>query len=278
MIKFRILVVVYKKLPFESSTIKALIDIKDKISNDVEIVIWDNSPDLLDEHSQQEFEKKISGFNYLYIADGKNTPLSAIYNQIIGTSHFDEYLVIFDDDTSFDFNYFATLTKAISQYPHINLFLPLIKYKEQIVSPANQVLFRGSYWKKKKTGVLKSKRITAINSGMAISTNYLKTKFKGYNEKLKFYETDNYFMYQFSKDSDCLFVMDIELNHILNFYEDISITEKLDRYRQQREGFLINMKERNFFVCTMARLYSFLVSVKLSLKYSDIRFVYKSSL
>jgi GT2 family glycosyltransferase len=262
-------------LPLESSTIKSLINIKEQICEESEIVVWDNSPEKLPDNLHQEFAKAMSGFHYSYIADGKNTSLSVIYNKIIGECNSDEYLILFDHDTTFGFDYFDKLKNAVLQNPQICLFLPLVKFGGMLVSPSHGSLFSGKYWKTEKTGILKTKGTTAINSGMAIATNYLKTRFKGYNEKLKFYDTDLDFLYKFSKDNDNLFVLDVKINHILNFYEEETpIVEKINRYRQQRQGRLIRMKEKNFVVYLLFCAFSLLFSVKLAIKHSDIRFLF----
>lgn len=275
MIRFKILVVVYNRSPLASETIQSLLNIKKVIAAFSEIIIWDNSKALISETEKKNMESAFEGLNFSYHADGQNTYLSIIYNKIIRTLRGDEFLVIFDHDSKIELKFFDELNKAISNNPDINLFLPLIYSQQKLVSPASLKYFRGAYWQQKKVGVIESKNIHAINSGMTISGEYLKNKYVGYNENLKFYGTDNDFMIKYAQDNQNLCVLDTDIVHILNFHDEGSVDDKLSRFLAMREGSLINMKYHGWMIFVITKIYFVALGLKFVLRYKDLRFVFK---
>jgi hypothetical protein len=237
------------------------------------VVIWDNSQKQLGSEERMHLFETMSPFDLEYLSNGENCYMSVIYNKVIKTLNYNEYLILLDHDSTFNIDYFTNLSKAIVDNPNINLFLPIIKSQNKIVSPANFFYFKGSYWKEKKLGVIKSRYITAINSGMAISGKYLQTHFPGYNEHLKFYGTDNDFMNKYIKDNKTLFVLNVEIQHVLNFYESISIEDKITRYKWMKEAALINSQSKGIIIHILNKFYFVLFSIKLAIANKDSRFI-----
>ena len=248
MLRLKILIVLYNKLPLDSQTLNSFLQFKEQLSNYAELIIWDNSEIYLNNSQLNTLEQALYPLKFIYKANGLNTSLSRIYNKVIESITQDEFLVIFDHDSTINISYFTQLIKAIKDNPDINLFLPIVNGNNQIVSPANRWYFKGSYWKNEKYGILPSKRLTAINSGMAINGRYLVHKFIGYDEDLKFYETDNDFMYKYSIDNSKLFVINTHINHILSIYEESSIEEKIFRFNAAKEGCLIHWRKKNTII------------------------------
>lgn len=275
MFKLKILVVLYNRLPIYSETILSIIASKNELLNLSELIIWDNSSRILSEHELFELDKLLTGVKYEYFANGKNTYLSKIYNQVIKSLDYNDYLIILDHDSTFGDIFFSTIKTSIVNNPNIDLFLPLVYSQNKLVSPAYLKYFRGSYWKERKIGLVNSLNIHAINSGMIISARYLKSTFKGYNENLKFYGTDNDFMRKFSQDNEYLYVLDAEITHILNFHDDSNVEDKIFRFKAMREASLINMKINGVFLYYAAKIYFFMLGVKFSYRYKDFRFVLK---
>jgi len=273
MIKLKILVVLYNKLPIESQTLNSFIKFKEKLSKFSELIIWDNSDKYLNSSQLAVIKDIFLPLQFEYKANGINTSLSKIYNNVIRTINEDEFLVIFDHDSTVELSYFINLIDSINANPDINLFLPIVNCNNQIVSPANLWYFKGSYWKIAKYGKIYTKGITAINSGMVMNGKYLKTKFVGYDEDLKFYETDNDFMNKYSEDNDFLYVVDSHINHSLSIYEESSLNDKLFRYHSAKDGCLIHLKKRNLVIYVIALLYYFALSIKYAIKYHSFRFL-----
>jgi len=274
MIKLKILVVLYNKLPNESQTLNSFISYKEELSEFAEIIIWDNSINYLSANESNQLRDTFNPLNIEYIASGKNVALSVIYNTVIKKLHTDEYFVIFDHDSTVDFLFFVDLIDSISKNNTVNLFLPIVISNNYIVSPANTWYFMGWYWKKPKYGKIRANGITAINSGMVINGNYLNSKFKGYDEDLKFYETDNDFMYKYSLDNEYLFVLKSKIDHSLNYYEKSTLNDKLFRYKSAKEGCLIHIRKRNRFIYLLALIYFSFMSIRLTIKHRSFRFLF----
>lgn len=271
--KFKILVVLYNKDFSDAESICSLINSQDSISRDSTLIIWDNSLVSQPPNNVLALQTKFLNIEVKYISKNVNVPLSKIYNQVISYVLNDEFLVILDHDSVFDSSYFESLKFNIQCYPNINLFLPLIKSNNRIVSPAFLYYFYGRVWKQEKTGLIKSRNITAINSGMVISGNYLASKFVGYDESLDFYETDNDFMYKYSLTNEMICVFKVNFVHKLDYFDNDNVLDKLRRFRMVRKGCLIHMKNRNFMIYILALLYFYLLSIKLSFIYKNNLFV-----
>lgn len=267
-----IVTILYNKKPTNSETLCSLSGCLEEIKHFSRIIVWDNSERELSEVEKQDLDALLKETHYSYRHNQENRALSKIYNSTIKELTENDYLIILDHDTTLTIDYFKQLIEAINSNPTINLFLPIVKYKSQIISPANLVYFKGSYWKHKKTGIILSKHTSAVNSGMAISGKYIKG-FE-YDERLKFYHTDNDFMIHYSKKNKYLFVLSCEINHILNSYEDEPFSKKKARYKEMRKGFLILMKQENLFIYILTHLYLLVYSIKISLIRHDFRYLF----
>ena len=192
-----------------------------------------------------------------------NLPLSQIYNIIIGKINDHrtnlaaryKFLLLFDQDSIIDNDYFIILKNSIKNFKNIMLFVPRVICNNICVSPGNLFYFKGFYTRKKLNGLISSHCKTAINSGMAISTNYLKHYYGGYNEKLTFYGIDNYFMIKYSKCQEYLYVIDYNMHHQLAKYcvEDVSMT----KWRQTNtiNAIKVILNEFNLFVRLLGIVY-----------------------
>ena len=208
MSKFLILIVLYEFKVKDSLSYISLLKSSEYLSES-KLILWDNSPSI-----QSIDTNNISFLQYVeYIHTPENMSLSKIYNRVIQANEEYDYMIILDQDSSFSSDYLEKLNSAIIKHPSINLFLPLIRAEHNIVSPGDYKIFKGSYWKKEKYGIINAKNILAINSGMAINFNYLKNIYKGYDERLRFYGTDTSFMLEYSEDNDFLFVIDYVFKH-----------------------------------------------------------------
>lgn len=270
--RYLVLIVVYKRNLLKCETIGSIISSKDYLQ-DSKIIIWDNSPISAEKHEINLVRKKSLNIEYNHTPE--NIPLSKIYNHVLGSLDINKYdfLVIFDQDTTFSSLFFKRANESIKANPNINLFLPIVISKSHIVSPASLYYFKGFYWKQKRSGLIKSKYKTAINSGMIISTNYLKNKFKYYDEKLKFYGTDNYFMKKYAKDNPFLYIFDYEITHDLALFNNEDIEIKLRRHKENVNATLV-LNNECLLLRILARIYVTAYSFKEVLKRRNIRFIY----
>lgn len=272
--RLKILVVLYKKKIYESETILSIIKYKHELRSVDSVVIWNNSPCPLSLNEKRKIEKEMEpvciGFEG---DDGVNHNLPFIYTNMYESSTDSDILVIFDHDSNIHSDYFSELLEATKIYKNINLFLPIIYSGRFIVSPSYMFVVKGLYWKHTHFGILKAKHITAINSGMAIRCRYLKNDFKGYNMNLKFYETDNDFMYKYNQDNVSLYVLKSSINHTLDFYDGKDIDNKLERFVAMRQGRLDRMKTINYLFYVLSFTQYLYFGIKCALKYKEYRFI-----
>jgi GT2 family glycosyltransferase len=270
MIDLTILVCLYNKNIDSSDTIQSLLK-ADIIKSSATIYIWDNSTSALSHESIVYLTSNFSKFIYKHTPE--NIVLSKLYNKVTESLYNqDSYLMLCDDDSNIPQNFFEVLEEQIQLNPSINLFLPQIYSHSILVSPAKDYLIATRFIRGLKSGTLNSAYVTAINSGMVISNRVFINGFR-YNEKLNFYGTDNYFMYQYSKSNKELIVLDAKFIHSLSFNTSNDIKNKLRIFREIRNANKI-IYAKNCFKRQLVFFNNLSVAIKLCLKYKTLEFLY----
>ncbi|WP_340064179.1 hypothetical protein [Ascidiimonas aurantiaca] len=271
---FLIGVVLFKEKLLEASTIKSLLSIKNELNTfGTKLVIWDNSPGKQKKKHIESLENIFDRFEYFHTPE--NLSLSKIYNNIYKFNLGYKFLILFDQDSKFSIDYFNEIFKESLALPEINLFLPIIRAKSLIVSPANRFFVTGRYWKEKKTGVVDAKNKLAVTSGMSISMNYLKNTFNEFNEELNLYGIDTDFMIQYEKKNSNFFVLDYEMNHDLSYFNIESLEKRLFRFSNHKKSIIKIYKKESILLHVIAILFILGSSLKMSIINRDIRFFLK---
>lgn len=268
------LVVLYEENIFDSSTINSIIHAKDSLDGS-KIVIWDNS--LLKQSLSDVVELKslLSNMTVEYMHNGENLALSKVYN-IFRTKYNSnyEFIILMDQDSEFDSRLFITHQNIVKNDEINNLYLPVIKFKGNIVSPAHFYFFKGFQYKNNPIGKVDAKYKTAINSCMIINFNYFCNLFEGYDERLNFYGTDDDFMIKYQKLNKYFYVLDYELEHDLTFSFANDDTKKiLSRYKEANSALMINNEQNKFIPSLFLRVYLKVRSLYLTLRFRDIGFL-----
>lgn len=264
LINLTILVCLYNKNISDSETIQSLLKIELLLDN-IELIIWDNS---LTHHSVEILNSQFKKLKYVHTPE--NLPLSKIYNRVIEEQkENDSYLMICDDDSTIPKTFFIELKKAITLNKDIKLFLPQISSNNCIVSPAKNYIIKSTLFKNLGSGIISSKYLTAINSCMVISNKVFSEGFR-YDERLSFYGTDNYFMYNFSKKYSSLYLLKQKIEHKLSMNED-DVSNKLRIFRQIKSASRIIYTD-NLFKAFLNELNITIVCFKLVLKYKKLEF------
>lgn len=271
MIDITILICLYKKSIEASDSIQSILK-ADKDNINATIYLWDNSPEVLSKEGICFLENNFDHFIYKHTPE--NVPLSRIYNTVIHSLIDDNaYLMLCDDDSSIPVNFFKVLQSEIKRYPMINLFLPQIYSDSVLVSPAKDYFAFTNFIYNLKTGVLSSNYITAINSGMVISNRVFSNGFR-YDEDLRFYGTDNYFMIEYSRYYPQLNVLDVKVLHSLSYNTSEDVSNKIRIFREIRSANKIIYKN-HFLKRNIVFLNNLLVGLKLCLKYKTSSFLIK---
>jgi hypothetical protein len=270
MSKMTILVCLYNKNITTSNTLKSLLKSVDLIKNEI-IFIWDNSIKPLEDKEIDLLKNNFLNFRYKHTPE--NVVLSKIYNSlIVEQKEAYSYLMLCDDDSEIPESFFIKLEEQINKNPLVNLFLPQIYSNSILVSPAKDYLIKTSLIKELNSGVLKTGYITAINSGMVISNRIFMNGFR-YDERLNFYGTDNFFMYEYAKKNHELIVLDIKINHDLSFNGKDNIVNKIRIFKEIKRANRIIYSE-NIFKRTLVAINNRIVSIKLCLRFKTLAFLY----
>lgn len=267
-----ILIVIYNTNIIESETINSLLDAKESLF-DCHLFIWDNSQIFQDISIIKEtFNQQNTEVTYEHHPE--NLSLSKLYNNVINRfiDQNYEFLILFDQDSSFTKNLFFEFVNSYNKNKHISLFLPIIKFKSTIVSPTRKYFLKGFYFDKKPLGLYRAKNISAINSGMIISFNFLRKKYKGYDERLKFYGTDDYFMMKYCQNEKELLILDYEFEHDLTLSTLNSSSDKLVKsYHQMLEAWSVLYSDS--ILKYIVKLYTVIHSFYTAIKYKNKDFL-----
>lgn len=266
--KLIVLVVLYKKKISESPTISHLL-LQNRALFEVELVIWDNSPEPSPEQEVSGLAGEFDKFQY--ISSPENVWLSKLYNQVLRSNTYD-YALLLDQDSEFPEFYFDKLKIAVLGFPHISLFLPIVMNNRKVVSPGSFVYFKGKHWEKIKTGLISSKNVLAITSGMVISVKVFLAHQMEFDERLNLYGIDTSFMLRFSKFEKQLYVLRIKFDHDTVLWSNPSADVMLSRFRNLKATWPKILSDRPVAL-VLAYFYSKAVSLKMALKYHDMRFL-----
>lgn len=228
-IRYKLLVVLYKMTLSESSTIRSIVDYfsvkENHFGEACELIIWDNSP-TSSEEDISAFQQQISSLPVKYFHTPENRTLSKIYNEVASQLAEDEYLTLLDQDSLLPTSYFEELKMA--QRDHWPLILPKVECQGLLVSPAKRFFARGRRLKEISSGEINSKNLLAINSGMSILGKVFHSI--NYDERLRFYGTDTFFMRNYEKYFDQVYVLATPVAHSLAEMES-----KTDDWRAARK-------------------------------------------
>ena len=248
-----IVIVVYKK---ELLHCKAFTSMKKHMAkiNNLHLIIWNNSPEILIDKNQDDYE----------YFEAQNSTLPIIYNSM--TKKYlkseNDFLMISDDDTDYS-NYdfkklFDILTTNESK---TGIFIPQLYANNRLVSPGKRFLFKGKYIQSIKDGLIKSKNILGMNSGLIISYKCFNKMPLLFDERLRFYGTDTDFFIRYEKHFDFLYVLPFKIQHDLS--ENNNDKERTD-FRRKDNLYALNIifSNRSLIEKLLFKLYYLYINLK----------------
>jgi rhamnosyltransferase len=200
-------IVLYKTHYQNSVTFQSMAKAMEGLEAKLDIIVYDNSPEHLGCAESFEFgELKIH-----YKHDPTNSGVSAAYNygaRFAGNMPAKQWLLLLDQDTSFESAILKKYADAIEQFPEIKLFAPILKLSGgQIFSPCKFVFKRGFRLEEISPGRCSLQHISPVNSGMLINLDAF-FKAGGYNERVKLDFSDFQFIERFKKTNPVFYVID----------------------------------------------------------------------
>lgn len=249
------IVVIYNKLVCESESCNALRQEKD-------VIVFDNS--------KEEFREKnkeiCSLYGFKYLTQNKNVGLSIAYNRVLEhlfNNYDDFYVTWFDDDTKISGDYFVKLKEQIQNNAY-DIIFPVVRDSCGILSPSN--MYFGFYSKRvKKIQQLKAKRITAINSGMCVSSEVYKSV--RYDEDIFLDCVDHYFCQIVRNKGYNIGVMETDLYQNFSEVMHQNVDSMIYRYNIFLDDFLVAFRG------PLSKIYLLAKSIRKSLNTKNIVFI-----
>jgi len=265
-----ILIVLYKKRFADSETLVNITNIAESgILKNSKIIIWDNSPDAINDQDFNPLRQNVTAIDVVHTPE--NLSISKIYNRIIDNYlKKGDYLILLDHDTDVTAAYFNEIIEKTTQPTPPELLLPQIIVQGKTESPAYQYILFSKRWQNPAAGSYPSKHVTAINSGMVIAESFFAKGFR-YDERLLFYGTDNYMMFNYSKLNTHFYLLNSKLIHDLNLQSNSSIAAKAKIFKEIKRANLI-VYSSNFAYSLLAHINNFIITLKYSLKYASFTF------
>lgn len=191
-----IVIVLYKCKLNESKTYNSLIGGR----TDVNIFIYDNSP----------YSQEIHQSNVIYQHDPNNRGLSYAYNTAAkyAQNHKCKWILILDQDTTFENDALSKYIEAITKYPSISLFAPIHKISNgKYISPTKYFHRTSKPSDSVPKGIIPLLPYAPINSGMLIR---LETFWQagGYENSVWLDFSDIQFIEKIRKVIDSFYVID----------------------------------------------------------------------
>lgn len=224
-----LLVVLYRLAPQSSSTVKGILEAQANIAEGTRLLLWDNGPvacGMLPEGGRLAME---------YVHTPENLPLSVIYNRVLSGLPANGVLAIFDQDSNPDAGYFDAMELALATDNACDLFLPLVRSSSSgvLVSPGSLRWIKGKYWPREKTGIIASKNVTAVASGMVLRASLFAAGDIRFDERLSLYMIDTKFMIDHASVRGHLHVVSHTLRHGDSAEEREPVETKLFRFRNR---------------------------------------------
>ena len=231
--------------------------------NNISIIVCDNSTIVNDN------KDKVCKDGFVYINMQGNKGLSKAYNKAIeeikkicGNQIY--YVCIFDDDT--EINHFFEISKKYIETNMYDVYLPVIKTNQRILSPCNYI--NNKIYSIESIEKVDLSHISAINSGMIIKSDVFK-KIK-YNENLFLDYIDHDFMLKVKKNNFKIKIID-DLVLTQHFsMEENTIDSAYNRLK------IMNKDLKEFYKKNKLQYYKQIIAYKLVMikKYRSLKFLF----
>jgi len=254
--------VLYKCKLEESETFISISNALKLNNQKLDLYVYDNSPNF---HYNEELVKDYPG-KITYVHDSSNPGVSKAYNEgaKFAKSIAKEWVILFDQDTVFNNEYFILVSSAIQK--HYRLIAPkLIAQNGNIISPCNIKHGIGRSIKDISNGEIEFNDLSILNSGIVIKLD-LFFEAGMYNEVISLDFSDHFFIDNVKNIINRFYVIDNFVDQNLSAFENDK-ESSLIRFRFYCIG-AINYK--NSFVMKTVMI---LRALKLSLKYNDLAFI-----
>ncbi|MEX9871330.1 glycosyltransferase [Providencia huaxiensis] len=263
MVNYCFICVLYSKSPKESQTILSLSE-NNPIKNESTYFFWDNSAHGF----KNELKSIFPNDNVSYFHNGKNTPLSKIYNTVIREINAGIYIIL-DDDSSFDEEYFLSLINF--KHSDYQVCCPKIYHNNILISPGYIKGVRGyTLHEKELSHASENLCIASMMSGTAIKKDiFEKIKF---DERLNFYGIDTKFYIDCNAINIKILILDYQLIHDSALRKTDDINQHIDRLKKLFFSKRIVFENKKLHKIRIA-IYLLLLTINQCIKRKNIKYL-----
>lgn len=261
-------VIIYNKNICDSITCTELGNI---IKNE-KVIIVDNS------EKENDVENMCIEKNWIYIPMNGNKGLSKAYNAIIDYIKKkedyleDDAIILLDDDTKITNEYILKLKKMLRIHKDINIFMPIIKDKNDIIiSPSKYTKIKinriRSYDSAKD---IKQKNFLAINTCLAIRMKIF-NNYK-YDTKLFLDQVDNQFFYDMRKKREKFFCINSVIKQDFFSTDNKNYDKEIKRKKIEKRDYKNFVSDKSILEKIMYHFRILFWKVKGVIKYRKIKY------
>jgi rhamnosyltransferase len=259
-------VVLYNTNASASKTLLALEANSTYMNEDLDVIVYDNSPNTI----AHEFH----GLKHLHISyfhDKSNPGVSKAYNFAAkeGARENKQFLLLLDQDTNLPSDSLSKYLVAVNTN-NCKLFVPILKANNAVYSPAKYFFSRGVIWNDVQPGIHSLKNRTILNSGALVSIDAF-LQAGQFNEAIQLYFSDFDFINRFRKIYHEFYVLDVICNHQLSDIENTDLKSAQNRFRYYSKGSLLSSTNTWLYICHFATV--LLRAAKLSWNFKSLVFL-----
>jgi len=221
--KLTAVMVLYKQAVEESKTYQTLKETllsKKDFSHELELIIYDNSPEKQIETSFVQEEVHIE-----YIHDPRNLGIAVAYNFAwsIAAQNGSDWLLLLDHDTQLTNEYVQEISNLPVLDGNVAAVVPKITSNGTMISPVYSRYLRPLKGEQPPAG-LQSEPVMAINSGSLIRVEFLK-QLGGFNGDFRLDYLDHWLFHEIYAKHHKVWVLNVVLNHELSVmdYSQVSL-------------------------------------------------------
>jgi GT2 family glycosyltransferase len=276
--KITMVMVLYKLKPEESKTFITLMQtlaINNQYHEDIELIMYDNSP------VRHDFNPlNVEGIHISYHHDPRNLGIAAAYNFAWSLAKKNEstWLLLLDHDTELTAGYFNSVFNNLDMPKEVVAVVPKINSENTMISPVFSDSHRPLKEDRPSPG-LQVKPVMAINSGTLITVDFL-NEINGFNKDFSLDYLDHWLFFEIYHKGRKVWLMDVTLEHELSVmdYSRVSLQryksilnserkfyhhykkELLPAYRAQlAKRFLkqiVTVRDKKIAICTLKGIFS----------------------
>ena len=267
-----VLIVLYRKTSQDSIALQSLLAQKALLHDegvDLQLYAWNNSPGMA---------QPCPGVRWY---EAENQRLSAIYNQVAEEAFAAgvDLFMISDDDTNYSNIRLSSCLTQIGQVrsapggDQVGVFMPRLVSHGQLVSPGQRWLFMGRLTPDVAPGLVDSKNLLGINSGLIFTRECFQRMTPFYDERLRFYATDTDFFIRYEGYFPKACVLDVEIAHDLSEHSADTPERALFRFEEMVHGLRISFQSHGLLERGLLDLYLVYAAFRKALAYRRPAFI-----